>query len=658
MKLSRYFSIAVSNIFSHKKHMLFLAFGITISLSISMSVSIWSNTAEYLAINDYLNKQDYQAYILSTRFSEEFPLMKEDLSSNQLVDVYDNIYASYGLFNYEDKSPSYICWPEDQQQQPDDPISITNAIVATQETLDRISFLFQVNGEFSTKNNGIVISWQQAQELKEVLNRNITIGSKVNVSIASYMPTSIYENTLGIFQSFSFESFTINGIYTFQEGVSITESIFSMDVLTDSIIFPLEAITSYQEQQMIDNKVPSMLLVKFSREALTSEGYDNIIDKMNLFSERIKARYPYSYVFLLESPIQALLTTYSHSEINIVFMFPVLLSGVLLTIFMTNIIVESRKDEINLYRDRGADTKQLILLFFIEFLITAIVGIILGLILAFLLAGIIPAFSSTGFSFSTFSQFFLNAQINPLMITLIPLGILLIVGGYVLIKIYRLLKGKNHNSNSNDNSRKKIEKRIFIGINIGIVIIIALALVFTIIDSINQRSSTGNFSYSNTTSAGYTFILFCLLLIFICEGISWLMNEKILASLKAIYQRIIFIDSFFLVNNFNRKKKRLSSISFVLILISSIIVTSLTYSATVSDNQKQEQLYNQGADLRIISQPISYSFKNNLSRIDGINEIVPIIKAKGLITYESYTVYGVDPITYSRVGYWKDSSFS
>lgn len=660
MKSGFYLSLAFKNIFNHKRHMTIITFGIIISISVGLSINNWSATAENLAINDFLDLQDYQAYILSQKFTEDIPAINEFISKKPIVENTSTVYATYGLFNTENKSADYFCFPEEEQADLSDPISITNAFIATQNTLDRISFLFDVQGNFSVENNGIVLSWDQVQELSEIYDREIVVGDRLNVSIAKNLPKpSVGENYLSDFNSTNYNNYSVQGIYTFKESISITQVAFNLDKLTDSIIFPYEDISLSDREEMVDNQVISMLFVKFNKEVLIENGFDQVVEKMNAFSEVVKAEFPYSFVFVLDSPIESLIAIYARAHIAIVFMVPVILTGLMLTVFVINIVTESRGSEIALLRDRGATTFQILLLFLLELLIISLVGIILGIVLSLVIAAIIPSFSIHSLvSANLFTKFLLNMKISPSFTILISLGCLVVVMGYSTFKIWReLMKKEGIKAQGGNESQKKIEQNILTGLNVGLVLITLAALIFTIVDTLNKMSDSNNFSLASTRSAGYVFILFSVLLFFTSEGMSLLLNRKVLGSLKQIYNRITFNDTFFLVNNLKRKQKRLTTMLLPLILIGAILIFSLVCSFSIAQNQQLEADFKNGADLRIVTRPLNDQFKDNISQIEGVNEVVPVLKARGRIAYDYYTVYGIPPDIYARVGYWHRSSF-
>ncbi len=659
VKFSFLFSLAFKNILSHKRHMVIIIFGFTISISMLLSVNLWSNTSEDLAINDFLGSQDFQAYIFSASQPEDVDEIIEDLEDNTLVDFYSTGYSTAALFNTENKNyTTYEVLPENSQTDPNNPVSLTNAFVTGQETLDRISFVFNVEGNYTVEDNGILLSLQQAQELSSIYSREIQIGDVLNLSIGKYIPNPAYgEIYLSSFQTTYYEDYTVKGIFTVNEGLSIVQSALSSEVLSDSIIFPKSSLGS-DEVDMKSNQVPYVLFVKFDKEEITKDGLDEVVNKMQLFSETIKRDYPTTYIYIIESTMISLINAYSRASISVVLMIPVILVGIVMTIFTINIIIEYRQEEVALLRDRGADTFQILLLFIIEFLIVAIFGIILGIALSFIISALIPSFSASGFNGATFRAFMQEPSFSWGFAIGISFTLLLILVGYASLKIWWEISLRHKSSEHELSARRKMEKNVFLGVNIGVVSIVIIALIFVLIDTIKNIRESQNFSLASTTSAGYTFLLFCFLLIFVGQFLSYLLTDKFQVSLKGLYRRIVFNEAFFLINNFKRKEKKLSSMTFAVILVSTFVAFSLISASSVTQNQMLEADYKNGADMRVITYPVDSGFKNNISQIDGINEVVALMKTTGSIAYDDYTVVGVDSITYSRVGKWDDSSFA
>ncbi|MHA1440489.1 MAG: FtsX-like permease family protein [Candidatus Heimdallarchaeota archaeon] len=657
IKVGYIIKLAFRNIVNYKKHMAIIVFGFTISIAVLLSINIWAVKSEQLAINGFLVEQDYQAYIYSAQHPEYIDEIIEELDNDTLVDYYNTAFVSYALFNTENKNPTeYVCLPEASQNQTD-PVSITNAFIANQETLNRIKFLFNVEGNFTVEDNGVILSQFQADELSAIYDTEINIGSTLNVSIGKYIPNPAYSlDKIADFNPTFFESYTVTAIYTPQESISIIQEALDIDILSDSIIFPLDDIIPADIEEMNDKNIPYLLFVKFDQEVLTKDGIENVVEKMQDFKTRIFAGHNV-YIKILDSPIISLLNAYTRASVTIVFMMPVILVGIILTIFMVNIVVASRQEDVNLLRDRGADSPQIVLLFSIEFLIVAVTGVIFGIIIAILLAALIPSFSSQGFQGDVFREFIKLNKYDYKYMILVPLGLVVGILAYAIFKIIWEISLRNKDYTSGENQRKRIRRNIFVSTNIALAITITIALIFSIIDSARVVIGSQNFSIGNSATSGYTFVLFCFMLIFAAQGISFLITEKFMSKIKGLYRRLIFNDAFFLINNFKRKNKKLSTMTFSLVIVSSLIVFSLTAAASISNNQMVESDFKNGADLRIVTYPVNYRFSNNISQVDGVNEVVSIFKTKGAIPSKDYTVYGVDPVKYSRIGEWDKSCF-
>ncbi|MHA1213510.1 MAG: ABC transporter permease, partial [Candidatus Heimdallarchaeota archaeon] len=233
----------------------------------------------------------------------------------------------------------------------------------------------------------------------------------------------------------------------------------------------------------------------------------------------------------------------------------------------------------------------------------------------------------------------------------------LVLVGYASVKIFWEISLRHKNSEHDKSARRRMERNITTGIVIGVVGINVIALIISLVNTIKEISGSKNFNFGSTKSAGYTFILFFLLLIFLSQGASLLITNKLQTKLKGFFKRLVFTEAFFLHNNFKRKDKKLSTMTFSLLLVSSMIVFSLIAASSVANNQALEAEFKNGADIRVVTYPLDQSFKTNMSQIEGINEVVPVFKTKASIAYDDYTIYGLDPIVYSRVGKWDENSF-
>lgn len=651
------FSLAAKNILHHKKHLFMVIFGFSISLTILLSLNTWATTAKHLAVNDFLEKQDFQAYMFSSQNPEDITLVQESLQTNPLVELYTTAYTSAALFNTENKPLTYVCLPEETQNQ-SDPVSITNALITNQTTLDQIRFMFYYEGNFTVNEQTILLSLKEAEELSTILNQEITVGSKVNLSIAKKLPNPAYgQDRIESFLPTMFQNFTVGAIYTVKESVSVIESAVKVDWLADSIIFPLAKLNSSDRDVMAVNDVPYILFIKFNKEELTKNGFENILNTMTLFSEQIKKDYPAMFIFVFKAPLETLLAAYTRASYTIVFTLPVIVVTLVLTVETTNITIKARKQEVALLRDRGADTVQIIFLFILEFILATIIGMLLGIALSFFLAALIPAFPTGTFQPQIFRLFLKETRIAAPFFFGTTAGLGAILIGFASFKVWWEMSQYQQQTDYGQKEQKQIERKVFLGIQVGGAIITIIALLLALIKTLPEVRAKETFSAALAADAGYAFVLTTILLVFLSLFLATVVRDWLFPKMHWLYKRLLITKAFFLQNNLRRKDKRLSQITYALFIATAVMTFSLVTAVSIAQMDAKEHAYRNGADLRIATYPLDESFKENISAIEEINEVVPIFKTKGSIAYNDYTVYGVEPTSYSRVGKWDESSF-
>jgi len=107
----------------------------------------------------------------------------EFVISDPLVSQADYLYLTEALFNFEDKSPEYRFFPENNQEDPSNPISITSAILLPSSSINRIGVNFNLEGNLSLRSNEILISDFEAIELGRIYNCSIVPGITLNLAI-------------------------------------------------------------------------------------------------------------------------------------------------------------------------------------------------------------------------------------------------------------------------------------------------------------------------------------------------------------------------------------------------------------------------------------------------------------------------------------------
>ncbi len=645
-----YFTSALKNISNSKKQSTIYTLGIIISITLLLSLQLWSSTAEDLAAQDFLVDQDYELKV-STYLYKDLPGIKEFLENDPIVQEIAEIYYNIAFFNAEDKPVTYRFAPEDDQDDMNDPVSLTSLILLPKEAIQRIQSQFLVKGDFELQENEVLISEFEAQEIERIYGYEIEPGMKMNVSIAKNGP-EMGEVYLFNCDLEHFYNVTIRGIYRTIPTVSMIQKVLPITFLKDSIIFLSENMINHTTI-MKQNGLQPELLVKCDIKLLKKDGIDQIMPKIRDLTSRLKIAYQSSQSMILEAPIKELDKAYSVSKSALIFAIPVVVISIILSLFTTNIVIENRKNQIDTYKERGGEKWQVFTVLLLEFLILTIIGFIISITSSFGIAALIPAFTSGSFTWAAFTEFISSVIFPFSMLFYMCLSTLLIIGIFAIIKFNTIFdSGLEEHQKRN---RERIQKTTsIIAISTAFISIVALLLAFGIL-SFLEINEIYNFTKEQTQQNMVSFLLI-ILLVMLISFIASIGIKSMLGKIKSLYDKLFKKNSFFIANTFKHSKSKISSLLLVLIILASVNVFYLSMYATNSGNYYDEQNYNNGADFRIHTSYIDIDFCESLNNITGIEDVMPVLSVEGKLIYNSVTVHGIDPIKYLDIGRWEMAS--
>ncbi|MHA1778144.1 MAG: FtsX-like permease family protein, partial [Candidatus Heimdallarchaeaceae archaeon] len=423
--------LILRNLTYRKLSISIIALGLIFSMTSLFSSTIWVNTSQKIIAEDYLATLDYEMYV-STYLTNAMGAVYEFVSSDSLVKQVDYEYTSVALFNFENKSPDYIWFPENQQENMSDPISFSHAIIVPSRAIERIKLNFEIEGNASLQKGEIMISYSQAKELEEIFHHQINPGDKITVAVSRRIPnTDIGETKLKYFdiKDTTFVNYTIAGIYKYIGKDSIVDMLFGGGVgaatIIDSILFPMDAL-SYEDLYTIDsNGLLPKLLVKTDPDRLSAEGITSMPDKILALQERIKTRFYHTYSRALSAQVQTMVDEYKRMFGSTSLLTPIIIIAILLTLVSTQMTIQRRKQEVSILRSRGAISFQIVMIFFGESLLIGAISWAISLGGSILVLGIIPSISqSKPISREVFSRFLSNIVISPYAIEMNSLMVL------------------------------------------------------------------------------------------------------------------------------------------------------------------------------------------------------------------------------------------
>ncbi|MBN1329375.1 MAG: ABC transporter permease [Candidatus Heimdallarchaeota archaeon] len=621
--------------------------GIFVSISLILSLRLWSTTAEDLAARDFLEDQDFEMSV-NSYMPQDLPSMKDWLVYDPLVDSIYELYNNLACFNADNKPDDYRWYPEDQQQDMNDPISITALGLFTKDTLKRIETQFSVRGSFDLELNECLISEFEAAELGRIFGYPIEPGMNLTFSLARNSPElgQVFIHQLELKHYYNV---TIKGIYRPIPAITMLQKTYSGSFLRDSVIFLRENVDYESIIQMNINGIQPLFLIKMNIENLKADGIDQMLNKLFELADRLKINFPSSIYSILDSPTTELLQSYSVAQSAVIFVIPVVATSMILTLFTNNIVIEKRKEQIMTLKDRGALNWQIISLVVLEFQILTALGIVLAIGVSYILASFIPTIASGNFSGIIFLEFLTTMKFPFVLVLYVILGIFILTIGFTIAKLMLFL-----NSNKEERQIRQQEKFFRIISIVAITASTILVLVVLIILSIKHYSDTlsiSNYNLYHSRKSMIIFLLVLLLIILFSVSTTFVLNFG-LKKMKWFYNRMFFKNSFFISNTLKQSKSKLTSLLLIFILIGSFNVFSFNIYSTLAHNEKQESYYNNGADLRIHTSFVDSNYVINITNIEGINEAMAVLRADGKLIYNRVTVYGINPTVYSRIGRW------
>ncbi|MFW9923561.1 MAG: FtsX-like permease family protein [Candidatus Thorarchaeota archaeon] len=642
---------AFRNIWFGKKQSTIFFLGIFLSITIVTSLSLWSSTAEDVSIRDFMSDIDFEVKVRSY-LPTKIPEIQEWLDSDSLVKSTALIHSNLAFFNAEDKNPFYRFWPFDEQDDMNNSVAMTTLLLMRNTSIHRIRAQFEVEGDFDLEQNEVLLSRNVANQLSIIYNETVSPGYVLNLSICRQsVDFGVY---LFQYQPKHFYNITVSGIYDLIPGITMMQTSFSQDFLSNSIIFLTENMLEEDIDQMELNGLTPLLVVKVDTDDVIEDGVDGIIPRIENLIDRLEVAQSSSLPSILDAPLLDLKQTYNKVNTYTLVLLPAILLGILQSIFTTNIIVEKRRNEIIIFKERGGEKLQIMGSFLLEFLILALLAVILAIGVSLIIASLIPGLAWTSLTWESFTYFFTNYNIKYIPIILIILGILLVTIFYTIYKINQIL-------NIEITEREKSwRNRLLKWLSISLLLAVTLGtIVVLIIFGLQYHASYSdlyNYSLEDTENASVLFSIITTLIVLL--GVCITVGLYFGLGKSKRFLKILGKNNFFIRNNLNKSRFKFTPIILLLLIVGSTTFFSFALLSTLKENAITTEYYNNGSDLRINTFNVDYTYAENLSKIEGIEEVMPIMKTSGKYGYDVVTIYGVNATKFAQIGRWDDSSFN
>ena len=658
------FLLIFKNIRNRKRSTIIVMLGLIFALSILFTSSIWTQTSQKIIADDYIETLDYEMYISTFRMNAMLPVNTFALADSTVRQV-DWFFPTIALFNYEDKAEDYRWYPEENQENMSNPVSLTNSFVISSRAIERIRMNFEFEGNASLNSGEILMSYTQAEQLSADYNETITPGYKLNVAVTRRIPnTDIGEHTMQFYDiaDTSYENYTVAGIYKYIGHNSIIDRLIGGSLSTgqglvlDSIFFPIEDMTDVDKTIMDSSGILPRLLVKTDAQQLRSNGIEGMPDNLLALKERIEIRFYHTYCYILDQQIQTMTDEYRRTFGSLALFVPTLVAAVFLTILSTQMTVKRRREEIAFLRSRGAVSSQIVGMFFGEFLFISIFSLLISIGVGILLSALIPAFGQNQFFNSTlFYRYFQYLEISPYDIEIYSLIVLGIYLGMTLINVITYVRRDIQESML---VTRRGQQMLSVGLKVGAFVLTVAGFIFLYLDYRKTAATSYTYGFNMISASTKTLFIFIAIIFFVCYFVSVGINY-LLRNAEKIFGFIFKKGKFLISRNMKRFNKSFTELTFFLILIICLLTTFLTIRSTTIHNIALEEEYRAGADLRIQTMvPVNITdFEQTIENITGVKNITGFYSAIASIGLQEIEIFGIEPLEYLEIGRWTPGSF-
>ncbi|MFX1317624.1 MAG: ABC transporter permease [Promethearchaeota archaeon] len=642
----------------NKSRFFSLLIGIMIGVALVSSVFVWTDTDSHVATLDYFNSNTYQYGIhqiyhfpVDTQLIYEVENWCREQTAYQDSDIF---YQSIGFLNGTDwnSSTTYLPYPYTRE------IKDFQAFFAENAFLTRVVSQFTYDGVFQLAPGECLVSTRVIEDASEFLNQIITVGSYINVTIAS-----IYQEplTFGDIQPFNTTNLHVVGIYNITRSNSLLfssalgtyrvnhpgsahESVFGWN---DGIIMHYSQLNSAERDILTANSLFPILLVQLNPQEIAVAGLENVPTTIRELQAQMELQFTGSVtvsgedqVVLLEQYIAA-----SQSRrIMAVLTLPTILLSILLTIFATNIFLSGRRSEVAILRARGASFRQLYAAFILEFIIIGTMALGLGVALSILVGSLIPA--SIGFlqfNPAIFYIYLANVRLQPLTWLVAFLTCIIPPLGFTLISVRSFLKAEIYEAMVSSTPHGEADFGITIIYTIAVFALLGFLIVALLLLPVTPSIATILFIYAVVVWALFS-------------DIGSRIVRQIIAGVTRGFRPLFGEKSFIFEKSMRTRRQRIVPLLLILTLTFSISIFAVVEAQTVQDNVFTQVSYFMGSDLRVESGSIHHNCTSEILSIPGIISASAFIATYGLLGSTSLMLYGVDVDYYSRTGNWDLSS--
>ncbi len=660
-------SYAISSLRTHKVRNMGIALILAVSISIPTTVFIWTATGTELAVEDYFDENAYQ---INMRVDSAFT------EYTSLVEAQDFALAS-PFAEYAHVVPSSICilqgsWPDWFQYNMNylnyaAGIKDGRIILANNEIIDALSKEVEWRGEMHLDVGEVLVSEFFVQSAYDVHGVDIDVGSIIDIDFlrfgARQRPKDDDWGTPEDLGRMRISGLRVAGIYNIVKVSMIGQSFTSImrsnwdpfALARDPVLGINDAVIMLQDQvdQASLNDVSTrgyfspVGFIRASREGLVGAGATQVIANLQNLKVQIEERFPSLHVTGLDTigVLEARIATYLRSQVLIVLGLPVMIMGLMLTVFTSETSISYRRGEISSLRAKGASFNQIFSAVIWESIALALLGLFLGFLMSYAMAPLMG--SSTGllsFDLDMYRLYFDNAVL-PLQALALSGAIALYLPSSYLLHVARRIDVAEVGQPTARNEYEAPEETSPWIYWSGLGFVMTILLVMPIF-------------VAPTGSVALLEVLIATLLLFAASYLGSRAMRLVTAYVSGRSRPLFGEKSLYIQQSLRRRKGQFIPLMIVLTLTLTTTTMALIQTQSLEMTMSQEIRYSIGADMRIETNGLHIDTASSMLGYLGVQDVTPVVETSASVASDIFFLEGVDASSYLSVGLFTPDSFA
>ncbi len=640
-----------------------IALVLAIGVSLPTTVFVWTASGTSLVVDQYFDSSNYQL-TLSPRTSDSADYLsvfeaKEVALQNPYIDQAHHIPTSIGILKGGNITPwetysmtalNYLFGIKDFR-----------VLLVDNHILEYWSSEFSWEGNFTLSPGQVLAGPKFLEYTYDVHNLNLTLGDEISMD---FLPIggragAATPETLG---NITIANMTIAGL--FEPSPVLTSVIRAYPSISrhnwdplgpaepvlgiwDSVIMLASDIgEAVVETTLERGYFQSPVLLTPDRANLIAGGaqyIDENLEEVKIHLEEEFQRIIVTGLYEVEK-LRNHVNTYMSSQILTLLAFPVLIMSMMLTIFTSETSISRRKREITTLRSKGASFNQVFSTFVWEALILAIIGLALGLSFAMIMAPLIGSTTSLfSFDFSIYVSYIEYLTLPPLALIIAGAIAMYLPAAYILHVARRIDVSEVGQPTTNieeEGTEETSGWRYAFALGATLSVMVVMPLVFEPIGS-----------------TAIIQVLVVTLLLFVASYLGSRTMRAVTAHVSEGTNFLFGEKSVYLSRSLRKRKGQFLPLMVILTLTLTTTSMMLIQSASFEATLTNELSYAIGADLRIETDPLPFTYIEELLSNPGVYKATPVLETWGRVGDDEFFIEGLNALDYLKIGYFAPESF-